>query len=820
MFRKKPVFLLLILTWVVAIFITSGCGNMPPIRGIGNNDSNNSPLDAPGDPQAGGIAPQVVPSATPDEPLLQTPVGIEHAERLLVNGDWISASNVFRELIAAPDTSNEDRIRAQIGLAETQLAAVDNAGAIATLDSLIASVGQDPSIAQAYFLRGEAKLGQGDYAAAITDLQTYQSLRPGIIDSYVYERTADAFYALGQFEEGFREYAKATEAPRHRVGNAVLREKVAARYREQANYDRAIEEYEAILSFAQNENYRGSIEFLIAQTLFEAQRNDEAYEKLNEVFLNYPNNVEALDALIVLTDAGFAVDPYQRGLVDYNQGLYPGAIDAFYSFIAAEPIDYQPDAHIYIAYSYRQLGNIQAAQSELQALIQRFNPEDSRVWGDAWLEQADIQAALGDTETAFETLDTFVENYPALPQAPDALFQAGRLAENTGNPERAAEYYLTLAQDYPDDVRASEGLFQLGTDAYQNGNYDAAEQYFRSASGVTSSLRPSAAQMWLGKSLSALGRTSEAEAAYAFAAEPGGDYYSLRASELLSEQPPFSPREDYDLPDSLDEGREAAEQWLVERFSLEAAAPLANGLPASLAGDSRIVRGLELWSLGLTLDARANFEDVRTTYAEDPLASYQLAVFFRDIGLYRSSILAATSVLNEADVTAKEAPEFIARLRYPIYFAELIVPASQQYGIDPLYVFSLIFQESQYEGFATSVASAQGLMQIWPPTGEDIANRLNWPNYRVSDLKRPYVSVSFGTWLLNEEFTRMNQDPYAVLAAYNAGPGNSAAWQNAAGGDPDLFVEIISLREPQLYVKRIYEHYDNYQYLYGTPETE
>jgi soluble lytic murein transglycosylase len=130
-------------------------------------------------------------------------------------------------------------------------------------------------------------------------------------------------------------------------------------------------------------------------------------------------------------------------------------------------------------------------------------------------------------------------------------------------------------------------------------------------------------------------------------------------------------------------------------------------------------------------------------------------------------------------------------------------------------VYSVIWQESVFEGFATSSASAQGLMQIWPPTGEDIASKLPWPNYTPADLQRPLVSVTFGTWLLNDEMSRFNRDPYATLAAYNAGTGRAGDWQALAAGDPDLYVELVSIKETRDYIRQIYTHYTEYRALYG-----
>jgi len=57
----------------------------------------------------------------------------------------------------------------------------------------------------------------------------------------------------------------------------------------------------------------------------------------------------------------------------------------------------------------------------------------------------------------------------------------------------------------------------------------------------------------------------------------------------------------------------------------------------------------------------------------------------------------------------------------------------------------------------------------------------------------------------------------AALTAYNAGPGNALVWKEMAPDDPDLYLEIVRLAEPQLYVRSIYEVYRIYQHLYVEP---
>jgi soluble lytic murein transglycosylase len=117
-------------------------------------------------------------------------------------------------------------------------------------------------------------------------------------------------------------------------------------------------------------------------------------------------------------------------------------------------------------------------------------------------------------------------------------------------------------------------------------------------------------------------------------------------------------------------------------------------------------------------------------------------------------------------------------------------------------------------------------MQIIPPTGQSIANSLNWPGYQTADLYRPFISVKFGTWYLAEQLDAFDGLVYPALAAYNAGPGNAGRWLErtlsscAAEGDEcpfdfDVFVELINLYETRLYIRQIYKHYSVYEDLYA-----
>jgi soluble lytic murein transglycosylase len=738
---------------------------------------------------------------------------------MLNNGDWDQAFSYFSTVINDPSADTDSLIAAQIGLAQAALKAGNFSEAARTLDAILSQFPAHPRTAQAYLLRGEARSGTGDWAGAISDYQSYIAIRPGLIDSYVYERLGDAYLATAQTDTAIASYLQALTSERYLAGEFALREKLARIYHSLGQIEDEIGQYRIILSKSQNIGYQASIDYKIGQIYFEVGQYEAAYQQFNHVFMTYPTRFEALSALRALLDAGYDVDQYQRGIVNFNQGQYDIAIEGFLNYWAAiPPSQYSPDSYIYVARSYRALGNPSAAITQLNVYIKNAGAEDGPDWGNAWLQLAGAYADKKDSATAFATYDTFVEQFPQDALAADALLEAGQLAETLGDTSKAASYYQRLAVEYPQDPRAADHIFSLALTDYQQSDYSTAETLFRGAAELASNERPAHSLLWLGKTLLAEGKNTEAQAALqqAVSIEPHG-FFGIRASDLLDHKSPFSNSAALVIPSSTESEQSEAEQWLISQFKLTESPAMSGDIPLALASNPQFLRGKELWELGLVLDAKQELESIRQQYQDDPTVSYQLALFFRNIGLYRSSILAAARLHRLANIDPLDGPVFLARLHYPLYFSDLILERSKAYGLDPVMVLALIWQESLFEGFATSSASAQGLMQIWPPTGDDIAAALNWPDYHSSDLQRPYVSVAFGTWLLGDEMNRFDQDVFATLSAYNAGTGRAATWREQSNGDPDMFVETISLDEPKTYVERIYEHFHIYQELYSSP---
>ena len=717
------------------------------------------------------------------------------------DGDFSTAIQKYQALIDG--SPNFDHLEeALIDRAYATARSGDPSSAIDLFTQFIAQHPRSDRVADAWFHLGELYFDRSAYLDAIAAYQNYLKLRADVLADYVDERIGDAYTQMNDHSNAAKAYERALTQASGTSNVAHLREKLALAYRQSGQPQNALAQYDAILSFAQQRNYRASIMLQAGQTLLDAGQTEDGLDRFTELVNTYPERNEAYQALLTLVNAEVPVYEFQRGLVDYYAKQYDAAIAAFERFIAAN--EDHGNAHYYIGLSYKGAGNIGAALKAFDEIIDE-HPDASR-WGDAWIEKANTQAVGGDVDGAVKTLTTFVKENPKAAQAPTALWNAAGLLERSGDYVRAIELNLQLQDEYPNDTNASEALFDAGLDAFRIDESDAAIQAWRTLSNTypLSDLH-SAALLWQGKVANDRALLSQLATSDA--------YYGLRAGDILSGTnglPSVPGNFDVDP----DEGRAEAEQWLANW--LQVSPESLRSLPAEVVNDARFKRGAELWRLGKLSEGKAEFQALREAYSDQPAVLYPLAVYYRDIGLYYPSIVAAASLIRQSPAGSIEnAPLFLQRLVYPIYYANLIVPEAQAANIDPMIIFSLMRAESLFDGAVTSSAAAGGLMQIIPPTGEQIASDLRWSNYQQSDLYRPFISVKFGVYYLRRYgLDFLDGDMYAAWAAYNGGPGNAQRWKENSNGDTDLFVENISLGETRLYIDRLREYLDWYQRLY------
>jgi len=752
----------------------------------------------------------VAPTETPTIP---PEVALQQADRYLNNGYYTDAITAYQGILSgsAPPSFAAS---ASFGLGKAALREGLFAEAVDALTAFIDQYPGDARIAQAYFLRGDAYAGLARWVEALADFQYYLAQRKGLIDSYVYERIGDAQLSLGSPSDALTSYAAAAEVGRSLVPQLILREKVAQVYLTSNQPLQALAQYEAILIVARNAPYRASIEYAAAEAVLESGDQENGLARMRGVFETYPDRPEAYQAMQFLLTAEEDIDDLARGKVSFYYGDYEDAIEAFNRYSTQRPFTEVPaELHLLLGRAYREIGNPTAAVTAFQTIVQQY-PTDP-LFGMALLEQGRTKFLAGDIEGAIQQYLTIGDNYDYLPEAVEALWRAGYLYGTNDNPTQARAVFERVADAYPDTEQARSGLFLAAAAAYNLNDPVGAERLYARLAVTTTGEDQAAAYLWVGRLARQRGDQQTADDALQLAVNAAPDsYFSARAQDILVGRDSFARPLNFTF--QFDDAAQLAEAeaWLRQKFSITQEGALWPLSPA-LQADPRLIRGNELWTVGAYDEAEVEFNDTIEANRNDALASYQLAIFLRGLGVYQPSIQAAANIITASGVGTMDAPPYIARMRYPTYYRDLVVDSANRHDLDPLLLFALIRHESLFDTNATAGAGEKGLTQVIPVTGEYIARQLNWTDYQPSELFRPYAGIEFGAYFLAEQIKRFDGNIQAALAGYNAGPSRAAQWLELAGKDPDQFMTAITIDSTQTYVQRIYGFYNIYRALYG-----
>ncbi len=766
------------------------------------------------------LSPPPTPSPTPDPAAL-----LAQARRALHNGDYAAAIAAYRALLSfapAPD--------ALYGLGEAYLGNRQYADAANTFGEFAQRYPADRRAGRALFLQGASLQYDAQWEPAIVAYHGYLSVTQ-VISPHVWSRIATCYEKAFPPERG-TEGSDAAIAALERMAAgawdtsmaADALERIADHYKTKKDYAAAIAAYDRILAIAKSESYIAQIMYLKGAAYRDWEKPAKATALFHQVVKTYPTAPHAYWSLLALLDEGDETVPlYDRGVIYYHGDDYNACIQAMYAYIEANPKKHAGAAHYYVGLSYRALGNHAAAAREFDVLI-RTHPEYTNL-PDAWWWKARSLAAAGNTAEALSAYRTLAKTYPKSERADDALRNAAYLLKNNGQYARAATAFEEVQKTYPGSEYAADALWEAGYCRYLAGDYAQAAGPWEKLLQAHPQAGETATQslFWLGKTAQKRGDEEAARACWqrAVAADPHG-YYGLRAQDHLSgtEVLTGTPGLTYTLTMPTRAEQVEFEEWLAGWTGQPRYDYATRGLSESITSHLAFQRGDELWAVGWAerREAKAQFAALRAAFERDPVALYQLAMYFQEIGAYGESIRAAGRIITRSPAgTSYTCPIFLRKLFYPVYYADLIVPEMARYGMDPLWFFALVFQESYFDRYGRSWADARGLTQVIPSTGEYIAGRLKVSDYRLEDLYRPVVSVRFGVWYFAEGTKDFDDRVFYGLAAYNGGYGNvQRNWsQGAAAADLDIFVETIHLDEAYRYVKRVYEHYRVYRDIYA-----
>lgn len=146
---------------------------------------------------------------------------------------------------------------------------------------------------------------------------------------------------------------------------------------------------------------------------------------------------------------------------------------------------------------------------------------------------------------------------------------------------------------------------------------------------------------------------------------------------------------------------------------------------------------------------------------------------------------------------------------YPRPHRDLVKTYAHEANIPEDVVYAIMRQESFYKENARSRSNAQGLMQVMPATGRELAKSVGVKSY---SLFNPKTSIQFGARFLGYLMRSNENELKWASIAYNGGPGNLRKWKkNHFKGDFNHFLEDIPYKESRDYSRIVVSNYYAYE---------
>jgi soluble lytic murein transglycosylase len=137
-------------------------------------------------------------------------------------------------------------------------------------------------------------------------------------------------------------------------------------------------------------------------------------------------------------------------------------------------------------------------------------------------------------------------------------------------------------------------------------------------------------------------------------------------------------------------------------------------------------------------------------------------------------------------------------------YAAIIEQWCVAYNVDPNMAAAVLEAESSGRPRAVSSAGALGLMQLMPPTADELAREIGLGPPSKDDLFDPSLNIRLGVYYLSKLRRRFGDERELVIAAYHAGPTRVDAWRKSRAdlAAPDI-VDEIAFPQTRKYVTRV-----------------
>jgi soluble lytic murein transglycosylase-like protein/Flp pilus assembly protein TadD len=475
---------------------------------------------------------------------------------------------------------------------------------------------------------------------------------------------------------------------------------------------------------------------------------------------------------------------YGQGRIFFQQVRYDEAIEVYRQTADRFPdTDWEKDAEIQIAASYWRKLDFPGAEAAYLSLIEKY--DERRDFQGFVRDLVDIYRSQGDTEQALEWIAQGLNGQPSASNRAVLTFSRAKTLYHEG---RFGEVLNDLQQ-----------LEDMTLRSVANGT-DRSEVRFLKA-----------------LTLEELGRIDAAHTIWRNLAGSPFTYYGLQSLARLDDPEIEGTQLQRRVWDTMRSGgsdlcRREGTASVIDRVK-QRRLGRTRGFRTETTPETDLVGELVFLRQWDEAFYWANLAASR--WRDDALADLAyLASDFRRAMLYGDRLRPVSdSQFFSLDGNYSDERRMLMNMLYPAAFPDVLCSESAQAGVNPLWLRSIIWQESRYDSQALSGAAARGLMQFIPETAAAVAGRLGMGEMTPERMYTPEVSIRLGAnyWAeLMDEFG----SPEFALASYNGGPHNVRRWSaKTPGTDAMLFVSDIGFVQTKDYVSQIFGLYARYLHL-------
>jgi soluble lytic murein transglycosylase len=422
------------------------------------------------------------------------------------------------------------------------------------------------------------------------------------------------------------------------------------------------------------------------------------------------------------------------------------------------------------------------AKKRIENVMLDFDSERQAEWGKSLFDSQYYSVAA-------PILKKSADQLGASPRAFKNLFLAGRAYQLSQSYNDAKKIYHTLIKAYPAAPEVTDVALQWALISYNENDASEAITHLETVrSRKMTSQQDLISLFWLFQSFKMKKANDEmVKAAADLVRRFPLTYYGLLAFQELNQ--------------GLPSYEKASSQTVKVYFSESETRALA--------------RARTLMQSGLLNEASEELSIFTSRNLSADEGQYIATFFAQSVKYQKAFTLLGTSL----DESSDRRNDFVVHELFPKEYWDIVSDDNRRADVDPLLLLSVMKQESAFDAQALSHSGAVGLMQMIPPTADDVKRELGLKVEVPKDLNDPATNVKFCAYYLAKLIKNFNGSIPLALAAYNAGPKRITQFMNTHGALTDTWVDELPWSEPSFYVKSILKNYIVYRMLYSGLKT-